>query len=217
MLADFLRTERIDCGILITAVFHLLMAENPNAVAGMTALYVGGEALQPWAAKKAFDVLGPGRLYNLYGPTEASVCTTYYRVDESPDFPRMPIGVPAHNRELYIVHPDGTDVPRGVPGELCVAGPSVAVGYHKRPEMTAEKFVDGLGTVTGRLYRTGDRVVLDDADRIVYIDRVDQQIKHAGYRIELSEIELVLQGRPTVTAAVVIHTTDRNDSQLTAF
>ncbi len=217
LLADFLRTERIDCGILITAVFHLLMAENPNAVAGMTALYVGGEALQPWAAKKAFDVLGPGRLYNLYGPTEASVCTTYYRVDESPDFPRMPIGVPAHNRELYIVHPDGTDVPRGVPGELCVAGPSVAVGYHKRPEMTAEKFVDGLGTVTGRLYRTGDRVVLDDADRIVYIDRVDQQIKHAGYRIELSEIELVLQGRPTVTAAVVIHTTDRNDSQLTAF
>ncbi|UZN02618.1 non-ribosomal peptide synthetase/type I polyketide synthase [Cellulomonas sp. S1-8] len=217
LLADLLREERVDAGILITAVFHLLMAERPEAVAGMSALYVGGEAMQPWAAQRAFDVLGAGRLWNLYGPTEASVCTTSFRVDEYPDFARMPIGGPARNRDLYIVHPDGTDVPRGVPGELCVGGPSVALGYHQRPGLTAEKFVDGLAGVAGRVYRTGDRVVLDDAGRIVYLDRIDRQVKHAGYRIELSEIELALQGCPGVSDAVVVHTKDGNDSRLTGF
>ncbi|GAB3166434.1 hypothetical protein GCM10027059_25500 [Myceligenerans halotolerans] len=217
LLAEFLREERADAGILITAVFHLLMAERPEAVAGMSALYVGGEAMQPWAAQRAFDQLGAGKLYNLYGPTEASVCTTYFRVDEYPDFARMPIGVPARNRDLYIVHPDGSDVPRGVPGELCVGGPSVALGYHRRPELTAEKFVDGLAGDAGRVYRTGDRVVLDEAGRIVYLDRIDRQIKHAGYRIELSEIELALQGCPGVSDAVVLHTKDGNDSRLTGF
>ena len=217
LLAAFLREQRVDKGILITAVFHLLMAENPQAVAGMSALYVGGEAMQPWAARRAFEVLGPGRLYNLYGPTEASVCTTYYRVDSAPEGTRMPIGSPARNRRLYIVHPDGTDVPRGVPGELLVAGPSVAIGYHRRPELTAEKFVEGVGDIPGRVYRTGDRVVLDDQDRIVYLDRIDQQVKHAGYRIELSEIEVVARECPGVVEAVVVHTTDRTDSRLTGF
>ncbi|GAB4084611.1 hypothetical protein GCM10028784_12410 [Myceligenerans cantabricum] len=217
LLADFLREEKVDKGILITAVFHLLMAERPEAVAGMSALYAGGEAMQPWAARRAFEVLGAGRLYNLYGPTEASVCTTYFRVDERPDHDRMPIGVPARNRDLYIVHPDGTDVPRGVPGELCVGGPSVAIGYHQRAELTAEKFVAGLAGDPGTVYRTGDRVVLDDAGRIVYLDRIDRQVKHAGYRIELSEIELALRGCPGVADAVVVHTKDGNDSRLTGF
>ena len=217
LLADLLREESVDAGILITAVFHLLMAERPEAVAGMTALYVGGEAMQPWAAQRAFEVLGAGKLFNLYGPTEASICTTYFRVDEYPDFARMPIGVPARNRELFIVHPDGSDVPRGVPGELCVGGPSVALGYHRRPELTAEKFVDGLAGHVGRVYRTGDRVVLDDAGRIVFLDRIDRQVKHAGHRIELSEIELALQSCPGVSDAVVIHTKEGNDSRLTGF
>ncbi|MFD0556986.1 amino acid adenylation domain-containing protein [Stackebrandtia endophytica] len=217
LLADLLREERVDKGILITAVFHLLMAENPEAVADMSAVYVGGEAMQPWAARRAFEILGPGRLFNLYGPTEASVCTTYFRVDETPDVVRMPIGVPARNRELFIVHPDGTDVPRGIPGELLVAGPSVAIGYHRRPELTAEKFPDAVGDIDRRLYRTGDRVVLDENDHIVYLDRIDQQVKHAGYRIELSEIELAVRDCAGVVEAVVIHTAQGTDSRLTAF
>ncbi len=217
LLADFLRTESIDAGILITAVFHLLMAEDPSAVANMSALYVGGEAMQPWAAGRAFEVLGGGKLYNLYGPTEASICTTYFRVDSEPDFLRMPIGHPAKNRELFIVHPDGTDVPQGVPGELCVGGPSVAVGYHRRPELTAAKFPDSLGRISQRLYRTGDRVVLDERDRIVFLDRIDRQIKHAGYRIELGEIEVAMQRCTGVSDAVVIHSTTDNVSRLTGF
>ncbi|GAA1848824.1 non-ribosomal peptide synthetase/type I polyketide synthase [Myceligenerans crystallogenes] len=217
LLADFLTEEKADAGILITAVFHLLMAERPEAVANMSALYVGGEAMQPWAARKAFEVLGAGKLYNLYGPTEASVCTTYFRVDEFPDFDRMPIGVPCRNRDLYIVHPDGTDVPRGVTGELCVGGPSVALGYHQRPELTAEKFVEHLAGDRGRVYRTGDRVVLDDAGRIVYLDRIDRQIKHAGYRIELAEIEVATQEHPDIAEAVVLHQKEGTDSRLTGF
>ena len=217
LLASLLRDERVDKGIFITAVFHLLMAENPQAIAGMSAVYVGGEAMQPWAAQRAFEVLGPGRIFNLYGPTEASVCTTYFRVDEYPEYVRMPIGVPARNRELYIVHPDGTEVPRGVPGELLVAGPSVAIGYHRRPELTAEKFPDSVGDIRRRLYRTGDRVVLDNDGHIVYLDRIDQQVKHAGYRIELSEIELVMRDCDGVVEGVVVHTADGTDSRLTGF
>ncbi|WP_156937624.1 non-ribosomal peptide synthetase/type I polyketide synthase [Haloglycomyces albus] len=217
LLTEFLREERIDKGLLITAVFHLLMAENPAALAGVSALYVGGEAMQPWAAQAAFEVMGPGKLYNAYGPTEVSILTTYYRIDEAPDPVRIPIGHPGAHRDLYIVHPDGTEVPRGVVGELCVAGQGIALGYHERPELTAEKFTDSLGDIDRRVYRTGDRVFLDDADRLIYVDRTDRQVKHAGYRIEPSEIELVLRDRDGVVDAIVIHTTERNDSVLTAF
>ena len=218
LLADLLVTEKITKGLLITAVFHLLMAEHPEAVAGMSALFVGGEAMQPWAAQRAYKVMGPGRLFNLYGPTESSIVSTFFRMDEYPDFQRMPIGFPTNNRELFVVHPDGTDVPRGIPGELCIAGAGLAQGYHQRAELTDEKFPDSLGTLSKRVYRTGDRVVLDDEYRVVYLDRVDRQVKHAGYRIELSEIEIVAQSHPKVVEAVIIHTsTGANDSRLLGF
>lgn len=217
-LADLLTSEKVTKGLLITAVFHLLMAENPEAVANMSALFVGGEAMQPWAAQRAYDVMGPGRLFNLYGPTESSIVSTFFRMDERPEFTRMPIGFPTNNRELFILHPDGTDVPRGVPGELCIAGAGLALGYHQRPELTDEKFPDCLVGPGKRIYRTGDRVVLDDEYRVVYLDRVDRQVKHAGYRIELSEIEIVAQAHPGVVEAVIVHTsTGENDSRLLGF
>lgn len=218
LLADLIRTEKVNKGVLITAVFHLLMAENPEAVAGMSALVVAGEAMQPWAAARAYEVFGPGRLFNLYGPTEASIFSTCFRVDEYPDFRRMPIGFPTNNRELFVINPDGMDMPRGVPGELCVAGPGLALGYHKRPELTAEKFPENLGNLGKRVYRTGDRVVLDEKYRLVFLDRVDRQVKHAGHRIELSEIEIVAQKHAEVTDAIVIHTvSEHNVSQLLGF
>ena len=218
LLAELLVTEKITKGLLITAVFHLLMAEHPEAVAGMSALFVGGEAMQPWAAQRAYEVMGPSRLFNLYGPTESSIVSTFFRMDEYPDFQRMPIGFPTNNRELFIVHPDGTDVPRGIPGELCIAGAGLAQGYHQRAELTDEKFPDALGALGKRVYRTGDRVVLDDEYRVVYLDRVDRQVKHAGYRIELSEIEIVAQAHPGVVETVIVHTsTGANDSRLLGF
>ena len=218
LLAELLTTEQVTKGLFITAIFHLLMAENPEAIAGMSAVYVGGEALQPWAAQRAWKVLGPGRLFNLYGPTEVSICSTFFRVDEYPDFERMPIGGPSHNRELFVVHPDGTDLPRGVAGELCIAGPGLALGYHDRDELTAERFPRTLGALGTRVYRTGDRVILDDQCRVIYLDRIDRQVKHAGYRIELSEIENVASRHPDVTEAIVVHTsTGANDSRLLGF
>ncbi|MDO5093115.1 MAG: amino acid adenylation domain-containing protein [Propionibacteriaceae bacterium] len=218
LLAQFLRSERVTKGLLITAVFHLLMAEDPQAIVGMTALYVGGEAMQPWAAQRAWEVLGAGRLFNIYGPTEVSICSTFFRVDEYPSYERMPIGGPTHNRELFVVDAQGTDLPCGVPGELCIAGPALALGYHRREELTAERFPENLGGLGKRVYRTGDKVVLDDQYRIIYLDRVDRQVKHAGYRIELSEIENVMQRHAGVTEAVVLHTTtEENDSRLLGF
>ena len=217
LLRDFLVEERIDAGLMITAVFHLLMAEHPEAIAGMSAIYVGGEALQAWAAARAYEVLGPGRIHNLYGPTEVSIVTTHYRLDEAPGDERMPIGGPGANRELFIMTADGVEAPRGVPGELCVSGPGLALGYHRRDDLTADRFPHELGEVRQRVYRTGDRVVLDDADRIVYLDRIDNQVKHAGYRIELAEIEVVMNGVPGVRSAVAIHTDEGGNSRLTGF
>lgn len=218
LLTELLTTEKVTKGLIITAVFHLLMAENPEAIAGMTALYVGGEALQPWAAQRAFDILGPGRLFNIYGPTEVSICSTYFRIDEYPTFERMPIGGPTHNRELFVVDSDGVDLPCGIPGELCIAGPALALGYHQRDELTAERFPEHLGNLGKRVYRTGDKVVLDEQHRVIYLDRVDRQVKHAGYRIELSEIENVAQRHPGVTEAIVLHTSaGDNDSRLLGF
>lgn len=217
LLGDLIRRERITNAFLVTAVFHLLMAEDPTAITGLRTVHVGGESLQTWAARAAFDQVGPGRVFNLYGPTEASIVATAHRLDERPGRGRVPIGRAANHRELFVVHPDGTDLPRGIPGELCVAGPGVVAGYHRRPELTAEKFVDHLGPLPVHAYRTGDRVVLGDDDLLVFVDRIDRQIKHAGNRIELSEIEWAVQDCPGVQEAAVLHSLEGTISTLTCY
>lgn len=142
-------------------------------------------------------------LWNLYGPTETTIWSTLERVAKAPA--PITIGHPIANTQVYVLSAQGELVPPGVPGELWIGGAGVALGYHGRPELTAERFVPDRfgGRPEGRLYRTGDLARWDDDGRLHHLGRIDHQVKIRGFRIELGEIEALLATHPAVRQAVV--------------
>ncbi len=140
--------------------------------------------------------------YNAYGPTETAVCATLGRVGRLPeDSAPVPIGRPLANLHIEIRDPRGAAVPIGVPGELLVFGPGVALGYWRRPELTAERFV--ADAKLGRGYRSGDLARWLADGSIEYLGRRDEQVKLRGLRVELGEIAARLAALPGVRQAAV--------------
>ena len=158
------------------------------------------------------------QLWNLYGPTETTIYSTGERV--LPGDGLITIGKPVSNTQVYLVDRHLQPVPVGVPGELLIGGLGVAIGYHARPELTAEKFIaDPFSGVPGsRLYRTGDLVRWTRDGRLDMLGRIDNQVKLRGFRIELGEIEAVLASHPACRQAVVVCREDRpGDKRLAAY
>ncbi|MCX6581316.1 MAG: amino acid adenylation domain-containing protein, partial [Candidatus Aminicenantes bacterium] len=146
-------------------------------------------------------------LYNNYGPTENTVVATSCRV-ESRSY-NIPIGRPITNNRIYISHKDTLALqPMGVPGELCIGGDGLAVGYLNRPELTAKKFTkfnrSHRTDRTDILYKTGDLARWLPDGNIEFLGRIDHQVKIRGYRIELGEIENRLRSHPGVKDSLVI-------------
>jgi amino acid adenylation domain-containing protein len=145
-----------------------------------------------------------GELWNLYGPTETTVWSTAERVigGGAP----VTIGRPIDNTQVHVLSRAGELQPAGIPGELWIGGAGVATGYHRRPELTADRFIaDRFSTQPGaRLYRTGDLGRWTAQGRLEHLGRIDHQVKIRGFRIELGEIESVLAGHEAVRQSVVI-------------
>jgi amino acid adenylation domain-containing protein/thioester reductase-like protein len=167
---------------------------------------VGGEQLA-LETVSAWRALAPdATVVNEYGPTETVVGCSVYEVpaDADPAL-RIPIGRPIANTRMYVLDRNGFPVPVGVVGELHIGGDGVARGYHDRPGLTAAKFVpDPFGPPGGRLYRTGDLARYRADGNLDFLDRIDDQVKVNGYRIEPGEIEARLLARPEVAETVVV-------------
>ena len=161
-----------------------------------------GETLRYWRHQN------PGvRLINEYGPTEATVgCCVYEIPAGMVPASAVPIGRPIANVRLYVLDRNLQPVPIGAPGELYIAGDGLALGYHRRPELTAERFVqDPFSSETdARMYKTGDLVRYRPDGNLVFLGRLDGQVKIRGFRVELNEIEAVLVGHPGIREAAVI-------------
>ncbi|MFJ8141830.1 amino acid adenylation domain-containing protein [Streptomyces sp. NPDC096013] len=146
-------------------------------------------------------------LRNVYGPTETTIWSTAGLVEPASG---IDIGVPLDNTQLYVLDPQGRKVEPSFPGELWIGGEGLAVGYWDRPELTEERFVTGLPAAPERrLYRTGDRARWTSEGRLLHHGRLDNQVKLRGYRIELSEVETVLEAVDGVSTAVVVVRDDR--------
>jgi amino acid adenylation domain-containing protein len=172
----------------------------------------GGEALPRELAAALIGCVG--ELWNMYGPTETTVWSTLNRVSEASG--PISIGRPIANTRVYILDRSGRPTPVGVIGELCIGGEGVARGYLKRPELTAEKFVEVViaQETAERVYRTGDMARFRADGQLEFLGRRDHQVKLRGYRIELGEIEAALASVPGVKQSVVIvrefgHSDDR--------
>lgn len=173
-----------------------------------------GEALPRSLVEKFHDVHGTQArqvdgpaLENLYGPTEAAIDVTSWSCSRAAASMPVPIGRPIANTSVYVLDGHGEPVPPGVVGELYLGGDNVALGYKGRPDLTAERFAPDPFRPGGIMYRTGDlgRLVEDGhiPGHLEYMGRIDRQVKLRGVRMELPEIEAVLNRHPAVRASVV--------------
>jgi amino acid adenylation domain-containing protein/non-ribosomal peptide synthase protein (TIGR01720 family) len=160
------------------------------------------------------------RFYNAYGPTEYTVCATLELLSSASSSRPPWIGAPIDNTRVQVLDRDGNPLPVGVPGELSIEGVGLARGYLNRPELTALRFAPaGSSRIPGtRTYRTGDRVRWRQQGALEYLGRWDHQVKLRGFRVELSEIEAVLEQHPGVRQAVLVMRQDSpNASRLVAY
>lgn len=197
-LSDYIATHQLT--VLSTVPTMLSMMQYP--LPSLRLLILGGEncpheLLLPWHSSGL-------RIVNTYGPTEATVIATYADFDP---LHKITIGKPAVNYTTYILDEQHLPVPIGVPGELCIGGPGLAIGYLHQPELTAEKFIQPVfplaDTAPSCLYRSGDLARFNEQGNIEFLGRIDLQVKLRGYRIELSEIESQLLQIESIKNAVV--------------
>ncbi|MBT7411401.1 MAG: amino acid adenylation domain-containing protein, partial [Methylococcales bacterium] len=167
---------------------------------------LGGEPinmkkLESWVNDQDFNA----EIVNTYGPTECTDIASYYRVSNPTDFMyrQVPIGRSNDNVKLLVMDENMQLVPLGIPGELCIGGAGVAVGYVNRKELTRQSFVE-VPFVSGKVYKTGDLVRYLPNGLIDYIGRLDHQVKIRGLRIELGEIEFTLKRIESVDDCLVV-------------
>jgi non-ribosomal peptide synthetase component F len=182
-----------------------------------------GEALYPAAAARVLDTLPHVSLVNAYGPAECSDDVTLHVVTPADlTVPLLPVGSPVANTALYVLIEDADGTWRaaepGESGELFVGGAGVGRGYLNDPDTTGRAFFRDPfdpASPTGRLYRTGDLARVDEG-LVYYLGRGDRQVKVAGVRMELDEIEAVLTRHPGVEQCAVTVSDDGDLSELVA-
>ncbi|MFU8150677.1 non-ribosomal peptide synthase/polyketide synthase [Pseudomonas aeruginosa] len=174
-------------------------SERVDLLRGCT-LLCGGEALAEDLAARMRGL--SASTWNLYGPTETTIWSARFCLGEEA---RPFLGGPLENTALYILDSEMNPCPPGVAGELLIGGDGLARGYHRRPGLTAERFLpDPFAADGSRLYRTGDLARYRADGVIEYLGRIDHQVKIRGFRIELGEIETRLLEQDSVREAVVV-------------
>ena len=202
-LAEVMAREKITVLQATPSRWHLLLGAGWAGDPQLKAL-VGGETLTPDLASRLLARCG--EVWNMYGPTETTVWSSCWRV--SPEaMPAISLGRPVWNTSIQVLDAHLQPCPIGVPGEICIGGAGVAIGYHHLDALTAERFVvqpDAPDPLQRRLYRTGDRGRWRHDGSLEHGGRLDDQIKWRGFRVELGEIETRLLGHPAVARAVVM-------------
>ena len=187
---------------------------------GLKRVVCSGEALPAELAQQTLARLPGAQLYNLYGPTEAAIDVTHWTCRPGSDS-GVPIGRPIDNLKTHILGAGLQSVAPRAAGELYLGGVGLARGYHRRPALTAERFVpdpfDSTAQGGGRLYRTGDLARYRADGVIEYKGRLDHQVKIRGLRIELGEIETRLLEHPSVREAVVLDIDGPGGKQLAGY
>ncbi len=186
--------------------------ERGLTVSTLREVITAGEQLKATTHVRGFFERHAGcRLINQYGPTETHVVTSHACEEAPASWPALPpIGRPIAGARVYVLDAHLRPAPIGVPGELYIAGASVAQGYLGRPDLTEERFLaDPFAAPGTRMYRTGDLGRWLASGEIEFLGRADDQVKVRGFRVELGEVEAALAAHPGVAQAVVTLLSDR--------
>ncbi|WP_239476719.1 non-ribosomal peptide synthetase [Nocardia arizonensis] len=183
--------------LLITA------ADGPHRFPGLRHILLSGDWIPLDLPARVRMCAPDARVVAMGGATEASIWSNEFVVtDVDLAWASIPYGVPLANQRYRVVDADGRDCPDHVAGELWIGGAGVASGYHNDPELTAARFrVDEDGV---RWYRTGDLGCYRPDGVLIFLGRMDAQVKIRGHRVECGEVEHVLRGCPGVENAVVV-------------
>ncbi|WP_147094812.1 amino acid adenylation domain-containing protein, partial [Myxococcus fulvus] len=180
-LAKLLREERVTTVHFVPSMLRAFLEEpGIEGLSHLRRVVCSGEALTADLVTKAHARLPAGtEVHNLYGPTEAAVDVSYFHCARGTPRTSIPIGRPVANTRLYVLDAQGQPTPVGVPGELFIGGVQVGLGYWRRPQLTAERFVPDVYSQVpeARLYRTGDVARWLADGTLEYLGRSDFQVK----------------------------------------
>ncbi|AFZ01575.1 non-ribosomal peptide synthetase [Calothrix sp. PCC 6303] len=230
-LSELISQQQISVLHFVPSMLQIFLGETQHQQCKtIKHVICSGEALS-WDLQQRFFQSFEAKLHNLYGPTEVSIDVTAWCCkpgnQESNHENIVPIGRPIANTQIFILDRHLKPVPLGVKGELYIGGLGLARGYLNQPQLTQEKFIphpftnlqnlqlDGVST---RLYKTGDLARYRPDGNIEFLGRIDYQVKIRGNRLELGEIEALLEQHPQVQETVVVARQDiANDLRLVAY
>lgn len=212
-ISKLIKQHSID--LLITTpsrIELLLLDECENPLENVKTIVLGGEMFHG-NLYTALKQITNAKIYNGYGPTEITACCTLKEIFSKDD---ITIGKPIANVQAYICDFNMHILPTGIIGEICIGGAGVSNGYINNKELTDKTFVvNPYGT--GLLYKTGDLGRFNENGEIEFIGRIDNQVKIKGLRIELEEIESIIQQYPNITKVAVVKQVVNNREILSAY
>ena len=220
-LVEFLNEYKINT--VCWVVSALTMISSMNTFDKITPKYLhtiafGSEVFPVRQFRLWKKALPDARFINLYGPTEATGMSCYYEVErEFEEGESIPIGRPFKNTEILLLDGDNKIPKKGEPGEICIRGTALTLGYYKDKERTDQVFVQNpLNDCYHELiYRTGDIGKYNEYGELLFLSRKDCQIKHMGHRIELDEIEVHVHQVDGIHNACCIY--DKEKEKITLF
>ncbi|WP_146010217.1 non-ribosomal peptide synthetase/type I polyketide synthase [Acidimangrovimonas sediminis] len=219
-IARVMRTQKVTFALWYAGLHHLMIDHQIDAFASLRKSVSGGDTVSPAHAKKLLQAWPGLSFVNVFGPTETTVVTLGLEVTPEMLGPAsqggaLPIGRPLAGEEVFVVGEDLAPLPPGETGQMVFAGLGVALGYHGRPEKTAEVFVeDPRPGRHGKVYLTGDLATRRPDGAFDFHGRADRMVKLHGRRIELDGIEHLLRADPRVNEAVVEVVTVAGDKRL---
>ncbi|GLH76247.1 hypothetical protein SSBR45G_11550 [Bradyrhizobium sp. SSBR45G] len=202
-IAALVRRHGVTTSFITTGLFNRIAEDRPDALAGVEVLN-GGERGSAAAARRVLDA-GASAVVHCYGPTETAVFTTAARFTAAaPPSEPFSIGGPVAGTACYVLDCDQHPVSHGMEGELWIGGEAVASGYLGDAQLTADRFRPDPFRPGALMYRSGDSVHMRPDGSLIFLDRLDEQIKVRGHRVEPGAIARHLEALDGVSGAVVI-------------
>lgn len=166
-------------------------------------VFLAGEKTSINTLSKWFELYSDNaQIINLYGPTETTLAKMFHVIcKQDIEFGEIPLGKPINDTEILILKPDGTECEPNEKGEIAIVTPYVSHGYENNKQLNSTIFIMNK---KGYLYKTGDIGVKNNKGLVFYRGRLDRQVKIAGIRIELDEVENIILKYIGITQCKVI-------------